>query len=130
MSSPYPETLPSLFDQALRKYADRPALQDGTQSLTYGTIDERSERMASALASLGIGLEDRVGVLLENAANVPVVDIGILRAGGTRLPLNPQHSVDELRYLLSDSQAETVVCDAARLEALNAVSSAVDSLQR
>ncbi|WP_324760991.1 AMP-binding protein [Haloarcula sp. GH36] len=109
----YPRTLPGLFDRALRKYADRTALKDGTQSLTYGDVDDRSAKVAAALVTLGMEQTDRVGVLLGNAAEGPVMDIGIARAGAARLPLNPQHSTQELQYLLTDAGVETLVCNAA-----------------
>jgi len=129
MITQYPRTLPELFDRALRKYADRSAIRDADQSRSYADLDERSAKLADALVDLGVGTADRVGVLLGNRAASPVVDIGILRAGGARLPLNPQHSTDELQYLLDDASATTVVCDAARLDAVAAVSRTVDSLR-
>jgi len=129
MTTRYPRTLPGLFDRALRKYADRTAIRDGSSAFSYGELDERSAKLADALVDLGVGTADRVGVLLGNAAASPVVDVGLLRAGGTRLPLNPQHSADELRYLLDDAGAETLVCDAARLDAVAAVSKTVDALR-
>ncbi|WP_424004913.1 AMP-binding protein (plasmid) [Haloarcula salina] len=129
MDARYPRTLPGLFDRALRKYADRPAIRDGTRSLSYADLDERSASLADALGDLGVDTADRVGALLGNAAASPVVDIGILRAGGARLPLNPQHSTDELQYLIEDAGAATVICDAARFDAVAAVSREIDSLR-
>ncbi|MBV0902802.1 class I adenylate-forming enzyme family protein [Haloarcula salina] len=129
MTTRYPRTLPGLFDRALRKYADRTAIRDERRSLSYTDLDDRSARLADALVDLGVGAADRVGVLLGNAAASPVVDIGILRAGGARLPLNPQHSADELQYLLDDAGAETLVCDAPRRDAVATASRTVDSLR-
>lgn len=130
MTRRFPRTLPALFDRALTKYADREAVRDEVQSLTYDALNARSMALANALADLGVATADRVGVLLENATTTPVVDIAILRAGGTRLPLNPQHSTEELRYMLADAGAETLVCDETRIKSVAAVVADVDALQR
>ncbi len=131
MSTPtrYPQTLPELFQRALLKYADRTAVRDDERSLTYGELDERSARLASALARRGVGSEDRVGVLLRNQAAFPVVDLGVMRAGATRLPLNPQHSADELEYLLGDARAEVVVCDDRNADTVVDLSESLDALE-
>jgi fatty-acyl-CoA synthase/long-chain acyl-CoA synthetase len=110
MPSRYPMTLPALFERVFAKYADRVALVDRERSVTFGELADRSARFATALGNAEIGIEDRVGVLLPNGIRFAAVDLGILRAGATRLPLNPQHTGDELAYLLDDADAELLVC--------------------
>ncbi|MFB6129958.1 MAG: AMP-binding protein, partial [Salinigranum sp.] len=117
----HPRTLPALFERALAKYADRPAVRDDDGALTYRELDRRSARLARALADLGVGLEDRVGVLLGNRPAGVVVDVAVMRAGGARLPLNPQLTAADLSYLLGDAGAETLVCDAERLSTVEAL---------
>ena len=126
----YPRTLPDLFDRAFRKYADRTALVDGQRSLTVRELDERSAALAAGLTARGVDLEDRVGILLANAVEYPVVDVGVTRAGATRVPLNPQCTASELAFLLDDAGARTVICDAPRVDALATAAGDVASLER
>lgn len=112
MDAPTPRTLPPLFHKALRKYADRTAVVAGDRRLTYADLDARSSALATALVGTGVEPGDRVAVLLSNCPEYPVVDLGIVKAGAARLPLNPMLSPEEVRHALADSGAGTVVCDA------------------
>ncbi|MCU4802458.1 AMP-binding protein [Halobacteria archaeon HArc-gm2] len=129
MDSGYPQTLPDVFARAFRKFADRTALADGVESVTFGDLDDRSARFATALADRGVDVGDRVGVLLPNEVLFPTVDLGVIRAGATRLPVNPEHTATELTYLLEDSEARTLVCGPAQLDAVVEAARSVAALE-
>ena len=110
----FPKTLPALFSKAFARRPERTAVITDDGSLTYGELDRRSTALANALVDLGVEPEDRVATLLSNRLEGPIVDLAIFKAGAARLPINPTLSADELAYLLADSGATTVVCDADR----------------
>ena len=62
-------------------------------ALTYADLDARAGALASALADLGVGPEDRVGLLIERSATLVVGILGALEAGATYVPLDPGHPV-------------------------------------
>lgn len=91
--------------------AERPnhqALVLGDATLNYAELDESSARVAGLLAARGVEIGDRVGVMLPNILEFPVVYFGILRAGGVVVPMNPLLKAREIAYHLQDSGAKAL----------------------
>ncbi len=87
---------------------------DGVRSTNFQILD-RTRRMQTALAELGLEPGGRVVVLMMNHALLIPLMQGIFRAGGTAIPVMPQAAAPELRYVLADTEAQIVVADAERL---------------
>jgi long-chain acyl-CoA synthetase len=73
--------------------------------MTYRAVDEASARVAGLLHKRGLKPGDRVGIMMPNVAEVPVVYYGVLRAGGIVVPMNPLLKAREVAYYLGDSGA-------------------------
>jgi amino acid adenylation domain-containing protein len=86
-----------------------PAAVCGAESLSYGDLVARSERLALRLRELGVGPEVRVAVCAERSLALAVGVLGVLEAGGACVPLDPAHPRQRLERLLSDSGARVVV---------------------
>ncbi|MEV0588382.1 amino acid adenylation domain-containing protein [Nonomuraea sp. NPDC050310] len=82
-------------------------------SLSYSELDRRATELAVALQHRGVGPDVRVGVLLEQSAEVAVALLGVLKAGGAYVPLDPKAPRERLDYLLGDCGAVAVVTDRA-----------------
>ncbi|MGW0586754.1 amino acid adenylation domain-containing protein [Streptosporangium sp. NPDC002607] len=79
-------------------------------SLTYAELDERSTRIAALLRNRhGVGPDSRVGVLLEQSTDLAAAVIGVLKAGGAYLPLDPKQPRDRLAYMLADAGVVAVL---------------------
>jgi long-chain acyl-CoA synthetase len=76
--------------------------------MTYRALDEASARVAGLLHERGLRPGDRVGIMMPNVAEVPVVYYGVLRAGGVVVPMNPLLKGREVAYYLSDSGARLI----------------------
>lgn len=112
---PEPPTMrvisPRLLDpvrDALPAHAAGPAIAGPSLGLSYAELDTLISRAASAIQQLGLRGE-RVGVLLPNIAAFPVVVFGLLRGGARVVMMNPQYSPREIREILDDCGAATVV---------------------
>lgn len=81
---------------------------DGT--LTARQVDEESDALAAAFASLGAGRGDRIGVYLQNIPQYALVFLALWKLGATALLLNPMYRGHELRRLIDDSGAIGLVC--------------------
>lgn len=103
-------TLKDAFETNLRKYADRTAVIDGDQSLTYRELDQRANAVAHALVEHDVDVGDRVALVLSNRLEYVVADLAVIKAGATKLPLNDMLTVEEFEYMFADSGAETVIC--------------------
>src|SRR6202041_1971589 len=97
--------LASNVTDTTRVKAGRVAVSGDNAALTYRALDEASARVAGLLRERGLEPGDRVGLMMPNVAEVPVVYYGILRAGGVVVPMNPLLKGREVAYYLSDSGA-------------------------
>jgi long-chain acyl-CoA synthetase len=111
--------LASNLTDAARVHGGRPAVRVDDAVLTYRELDEASARVAGLLHERGLKPGDRVGIMMPNVAEVPVVYYGVLRAGGIVVPMNPLLKAREVAYYLGDSRAGLIfawhsVADQAR----------------
>ena len=88
-----------------RAHAGRVAVRVDNAAMTYRALDEASARVAGLLRERGLKPGDRVGIMMPNVAEVPVVYYGVLRAGGVVVPMNPLLKAREVAYYLGDSGA-------------------------
>ena len=89
---PVPETtLPVLFEAQAARTPEAIAVICGTKSLSYAELNERANRLAHYLRSLGVGPEVLVGTYFERSTEMVVGLLGVLKAGRLR-PARPRHS--------------------------------------
>jgi long-chain acyl-CoA synthetase len=99
-----------MLEDAMKRYADRPAFRCFGQTLTYADTDRSSRDFAAFLQSkLGVQKGDRVAVMIPNIPAFPLAMLGIMRAGAIQVNVNPLYTSRELEYQLSDAGADTIV---------------------
>ncbi|MEV0152827.1 AMP-binding protein [Micromonospora sp. NPDC050686] len=109
---------PNLADRLGRAAADRgarPALIWREQTLTWSELDAAVTAVAGALAGATTGAgdrPDRIAVALPNTPDFVLACLGAVRAGLVAVPLNPGLTARELRHVLADSGATTLICTA------------------
>jgi amino acid adenylation domain-containing protein len=91
--------------QAVR-HPDAPAVVYREQRLSYGELNQRANQLAHYLRGRGVGLETRVGVLLEPSVTFIVALLGILKAGGAYVPLDLEYPTSRLQFMLDDAGVE------------------------
>ncbi len=84
---------------------DAVAMVAGQQHLTYQRLAHRSARLARHLRSLGVGPETPVALAVERDLDLGIAVLGILRAGGVCVPLDPNHPRRRLAFVLADTGA-------------------------
>ncbi|KAF9768166.1 nrps5 single domain, non-ribosomal peptide synthase-like protein [Fusarium sp. DS 682] len=82
---------------------DKMALYSTAGSLTYGELDDYSTRLGHHLVSLGVGPETIVPLLFEKSIWAVVAMLGVLKAGGAFVALDPAHPADRLALIISDT---------------------------
>ena len=97
---------------------DALAAVSGDAALTYHTLNERANRLAHHLTRLGVAPETRIGVCLERGVDLVAAALGVMKAGGVYVPLDPAYPVDRLAWMLADSGAAVLVTQERVLERL------------
>jgi len=98
--------------------AAKTAYIDDQQSLSYGELAQRVQRMAAALAGLGIRREERVLVCLHDTVDFPVVFLGALHAGVIPVAVNTLLTADDYAYMLEHSRAQALFVSGTLLPTL------------
>ncbi|HEV2639099.1 MAG TPA: amino acid adenylation domain-containing protein [Actinocrinis sp.] len=111
---PFPDqaTVHGLFEAQAARRPDQVAVTgaDG-QTLTYAELDEQADQVARALHAHGVGLGDRVAVMLERGPKLLVALLGTLKSGGAYVPVDPGYPAGRVGFLLRDSRAKVVIVD-------------------
>ena len=76
--------------------------------LSFGALRELADATVATLAGLGIGRNDRVGIVLPNGPEMATAFVAIA-CGATTAPLNPAYRADELDFYLTDLGAKALV---------------------
>lgn len=123
-AEPLPENLGALLDLAVERYGDKPAwifVDEERAPLSYRGLGELVARSANAFASLGVRKGSHVGVMLPNIPQSLAAWLGLARLGARMIPINPGYTPDELRYWLTDGDAERLLIADACLATLEKV---------
>src|SRR6185503_12334326 len=109
----------------VRRTPERVALVCGEQELSYAELERRANRLARWLRRQGVGVETRVGVLLQREVELVVSLLAVLAAGGAYVPLDPEYPEERLRLMLEDSGATLLLTQADLAGRLSQVPEAV-----
>src|SRR6516225_4573389 len=99
-----------MFEQAMQRFADKPAIRCFGQTLTYADTDRLSRNFTAYLqGKLGVAKGDRIAVMLPNIPAFPIAMLGIVRAGAAQVNVNPLYTPRELEHQLNDAGVETII---------------------
>lgn len=107
-----PQTQLWIHEQFSRQAALTPdaiAVSDTTGHLTYKQLDQQSNQLAHHLRSLGVQSEVVVGLFLERSLDLAVSALGVLKAGGAYLPLDPGYPRERLDFILRDAGVQVLI---------------------
>jgi len=105
----YPkEPLYYFLEQSAQKYPDKPCTIFKGAEITYKEMNEITDRVAAALADMGVKKGDRVGIFMPNTPQFVMAYFGILKAGGVVVATNPLYTPAEIEYQASDAGIEVM----------------------
>lgn len=106
----YPKiTVFNMLENTAQKYPDTACTIFKGARITYKEMDQMTDRMAAALAALGVKKGDRVGIFMPNTPQFVVAYFGILKAGGVVVAINPLYSAKEIEYQVNDAGIEIML---------------------
>ena len=106
-------SLPELFAAQAARTPDAVAVVGEEESLSYGELEARANRLAHHLRRRGVGPETVVGLCVDRSPAMVVGLLGILKAGGAYLPLDPGYPPERLAFMLADARAAALVSETA-----------------
>ncbi|WP_316156576.1 condensation domain-containing protein, partial [Bradyrhizobium sp.] len=115
-----------LVHEAISRHAlidpERTALTIAGDSLSYGALERRANRLAHHLIALGLAPDQRVAVVVERTEATMLALLAVLKAGGAYVPLDPELPPERIAYVLRDSGALFLLSGARDVAAPNDVS--------
>ncbi|MEH2621947.1 amino acid adenylation domain-containing protein [Bradyrhizobium sp. AZCC 1719] len=117
---PQDRCLHELFAEQAARRPDAIAVVLEDQTLSYGELERRANRLAHHLRALGVGPDVVVGLCVERSLDMAVGVLGILKAGGAYLPLDPRYPADRLAYMLADAKVTVLLTQEALADRLPA----------
>ncbi len=108
-SRPPRASLPELFAAQVRRTPEAEAVRYPGETLTYRELDRRANRLARRLLARGLAPEEPVGLCVERSAAWVVGMLGILKAGGVYLPLDPGYPAERRAWMAADAGAAVVL---------------------
>ncbi len=103
--SPYPtnKCVHQLFEEQVAKRPQAVAVGDEDRQISYEELNRRANRLAHYFAKMGVGPEVRVGICMERGLEMMVGILGVLKAGGAHVPLDPADPGARQSFVLSDA---------------------------
>ncbi|MGC4890936.1 amino acid adenylation domain-containing protein [Micromonospora sp. DT227] len=122
---PRDETLHGPVEERAATTPDAVAVTiDGT-SRTYAELNAEANRIAHRLRAAGVGPETLVGVCAERSVELVAGLLGVLKAGGAYLPLDPEYPADRLAFMVTDADAPVVLVQSHLRDVLPATTATV-----
>ncbi|WP_187386550.1 non-ribosomal peptide synthetase [Paenibacillus ihumii] len=105
------QTTPQLFEQQAEQYPDQTAVVFKQEKLTYRELNERANQLAGWLRKKGVQPDSIVGIMLDRSLDLLIAVMGVLKAGGAYLPIDPQYPQERVQYILDDSETSLLITD-------------------
>jgi long-chain acyl-CoA synthetase len=106
----YNESVISGFERAVERYGDKTAIVYLGEAFSYSRMKDFIDRFASALYGLEVRRDDKVMLYIPNCPQFLIGYFGAQKIGAIPVPVSPIYTPHEIKYLINDSEAETVLC--------------------
>ena len=97
------------FEKQVVEKADNVALVASDATLTYGELNEKSNRIANALIRRGVKPKSNILIMLNRDSNLIASILGVLKAGCAYVPIDPEYPQERINYIYENSQADYII---------------------
>jgi amino acid adenylation domain-containing protein len=102
-------SIKEMIEEQAEQAGERVAVVYEGEHVTYGELNRRANQLANYLRRRGVGPEEVVGICMARSVEMVVGLVGIVKAGGAYLPLDPGYPTHRLAYMLKDAQAKVLL---------------------
>ncbi len=111
----------TLLDVSAEAYPNQVAIDYLGKKIRYSELREYVDRLANALAGLGVKKGDKVATILPNCPQFIISDFAVSKTGAALVPCSTLHRVHDLEYEIGESGADTVICSDEALDVVNSI---------
>lgn len=105
----YQMTVHEIFEQKVKENPSENAIVYKEMTLTYSELDARANQLARTLRKKGVQRNSVVGLIAEPSLEMVIGVLGVLKAGGAFLPIDPTLPISRIKYFLRDSDCQLVL---------------------
>ena len=113
------QTVVSMFREQVAKTPDNIAVVYQDKRFTYKELDEISDRIAAYIHGKGLKEEDVVSVLIPRCEWMPIVSLGVVKAGCAYQPLDPTYPSERLNFMMQDASVKLLIADESLRDIVN-----------
>ncbi|HIK05163.1 MAG TPA: amino acid adenylation domain-containing protein [Trichormus sp. M33_DOE_039] len=115
----YPiECIHEQFAAQVERTPDSIAVVFGEQQLTYRELNQHANQLAHYLQTWGVQAETPVGIYIERSLEMVIGILGILKAGGSYVPLDPAYPASRLAYIINETEISVLLTQSFLLDKL------------
>lgn len=107
-----------MFEEQAKNAPDAVAVVHESGTVSYRELNHRANRVAGHLRSLGVTAEVRVGLCMQRGLDLVVAILGVLKAGGVYVPLDPNYPAKRLRFMAQDAQISILLTQSGNIQPL------------
>ena len=124
----YPDdkTIIELFEEQVIKNPEKIAVSFGNNILTYKQLDEKANKISVVLKNRGVTAETIVGIMVKRSLELVIGILGILKAGGGYLPIDPEYPEERVQYMIEDSKAKYILSQTEVIKSKKMVAEFID----
>lgn len=121
MNLPEQATIVSMFTSVAAQFPDRTALSANEDELTYQELDLLSNKIANMLLEKGIRKGEFVSLFMERSLETIVSLLGVMKAGGAYIPLDPTHPEERNAYIIEDTKSKVILTESSYIPKLDSL---------
>ncbi|OKH37811.1 non-ribosomal peptide synthetase [[Phormidium ambiguum] IAM M-71] len=107
-----------IFESQVQSNPKTIAIVSEQKSLTYEELNQKADCLAQILRQMGVQANSLVGLCVDRSADMVIGILGILKAGGAFVPLDPNYPSDRLHFMLADTQVSILLTQSWLVESL------------
>src|ERR1035437_6971494 len=113
--------LHQLFEQSADLFSDNIAIENTGIKFTYAAVERSANQLAHYLVEKGVGPDQKVAIMLPRTAFVYIAMLGVLKAGGAYIPIDPEIPGERVDFIMKDSGALLLISSGDILERIGTV---------
>ena len=123
------QSLVAKFEAVAMRWPEQIAVASAGEKISYQELNQRANQLGRYLKRRGVRAERAVGIMMERGLEMVVGMLGILKAGGVYVPLDPEYPQQRVEYMVADAGAGVVITDRKSRELIGALEAEIVEIE-